>query len=57
MKRFILYVLRWECSTPVLWVVMELMTNWPAWKVAIIANFMGACIFFKLDKWIFKKKV
>lgn len=51
MKRFILYLLRWQLSTPILWLVLQLLGVgiWPA----ILANLIGAVIFFWVDKFIF----
>ena len=54
MKRFLLYILRWQLSTPIL----ALVTGWLAWMgywyAAAVANLIGACIFFWVDRWIFK---
>ena len=52
-KSYILYILRWICSTPVLAFVLWLLhTN--AILETIIANFIGGAIFFWIDKKIFK---
>jgi len=61
MKQFIKYAFRWQLSTPILWGVISL---FPLIGIhdnvinTIIANFIGACIFFFIDKKIiFKEKV
>lgn len=55
MKRFVLYVIRWQLSTPILAAVIAKMA-WAGYVVAaIVANFVGACVFFWVDRWIFKR--
>lgn len=51
MKRFILYLLRWQLSTPILWLVVK---NLGAgiWAT-VVANLLGGAIFFWVDKFIF----
>ena len=62
MKRFILYLLRWQLSSfvlaPVIGIVKgtSLFGNASDWKCAIIANLIGGAIFFWIDRLIFKKK-
>jgi len=52
MKKFLLYLLRWQLSTPIIWfVVRNLGTGLMA---TVIANFIGGCIFFWIDKIIFR---
>jgi hypothetical protein len=59
MKKFILYAIRWQLSTPILWGVLSL---FPLLGITdslvntIIANLIGASIFFFIDKKIFKEK-
>jgi len=54
MKRFILYLLRWQLSTPILWLVVR---NLGAGLGAtVIANLIGASIFFWIDRFIFTSK-
>lgn len=55
MKKFILYLIRWELSTPILAIVLYYLpfitlTN------TIIANLIGGIIFFWVDRLIFKKE-
>ena len=51
MKRFVLYVVRWQLSTPVLWLVVRNLGA--SLHATIIANLIGASIFFWVDRFIF----
>lgn len=53
-KKFILYLLRWQCSTPILALCLNLL-HFNTVVNTIIANLIGGCIFFWVDKYIFKK--
>lgn len=53
-KRFILYLLRWQASTPILALVLYLLNTNEVLET-IIANFIGGIIFYFVDKKIFKK--
>lgn len=56
MKRFILYALRWQLSTPVLWLCLVWMTAaWGEMVATIMANLIGACVFYMVDRRIFNK--
>ena len=51
------YILRWQMSTPILWFVFQLLGDIitaPLYAV-IIANFVGALVFYKVDELIFKR--
>ena len=51
MKKFLLYLFRWQLSTPILWIVVK---NLGAGLTAtIIANLIGGAIFFWVDRFIF----
>lgn len=54
MRRFILYLVRWQLSTPILWLVVR---NLGAglWQT-IVANLIGGAIFFWVDRFIFTSK-
>lgn len=56
MKRFVLYLIRWQLSSPILalclWWLDPIGVVW----ATIIANLIGGCIFFWVDKLIFKEK-
>ena len=55
-KKYILYLIRWQLSTPILAIVLKLLSNMSTLTATIIANFIGGLIFFWVDKFIFKKK-
>jgi len=64
LKKFILYSLRWQLSTPVLAPVLIYCngmfsndTNINFFIATMIANFIGSCIFFWVDKFIFRTKL
>ena len=50
MKRFILYLVRWQLSTPILWLVTAALVGF--WGT-VVANLIGGCIFFWIDRFIF----
>jgi hypothetical protein len=51
MKRFILYLVRWQLSTPILAPITGMFTN--PWLGASLANLIGGAIFFWVDRFIF----
>lgn len=55
MKKLLLYLCRWQLSTPILYVCIALI---PFGNLAttILANLIGGLIFYKVDQWIFKRK-
>lgn len=62
-KRYILYLIRWQLSTPILAPIVAMFTHAPwygtkeSWVGAIVANLIGGLIFFWIDKIIFTSKV
>lgn len=56
MKRFLLYLARWQCSTPILALCLMWLNPLGEWPATIIANLIGGIIFFWVDKLIFKEK-
>lgn len=54
MKKFLLYLFRWQLSTPILWGVVYLLG--PSIPSTIAANLIGGCMFFYIDKMIFNKE-
>ncbi len=56
MFRFMLYILRWEASTLVLYPIIKYLPCSTLIKT-IVANLVGGCIFFSIDKLIFNKKL
>lgn len=47
------YVFRWQLSTPVLYLVMAEF-HLPELQEVVLANFIGALMFFPVDELIFK---
>lgn len=63
MVKFILYLIRWQLSTPILAPIVayfkdssSLFGTKEDWIAATIANLIGGCIFFWVDRFIFKSK-
>ena len=56
MKKFFLYLVRWQLSSPILAVCLMWMGGWNVAIATIVANLIGGCIFFWVDKWIFGDK-
>lgn len=46
-----LYVARWQASTPILWFFTSRLKGW---RGAVVANLIGALVFFWVDRWIFR---
>lgn len=55
MKKLALYLLRWQASSPILFGVMTLFQLSELEEV-ILANLVGALIFYNVDRCIFTKK-
>ena len=53
-KKYLLYLIRWQLSTPILTVVLIVLSNLNTLCATIIANLIGGLIFFWVDKFIFK---
>lgn len=51
LKRFVLYLFRWQLSTPILWPVVNLLGA--GMGSVVVANLIGGSIFFWVDKFIF----
>jgi hypothetical protein len=51
MKRFIIYLIRWQLSTPILWLVVRQLGA--GLGATVIANLIGGAIFFWVDRFIF----
>ncbi len=54
MKRFILYLVRWQLSTPILWLAVRQLGA--SFYATIFANLIGGAIFFWVDRFIFTSK-
>lgn len=55
-KKYLLYLLRWQLSTPILAVCLHFMAGLGELWATIFANLIGGLIFFWVDKYIFKDK-
>ena len=55
-KKYFIYLIRWQLSTPILAIVLKLLSNMNTLVATIIANFIGGLIFFWVDRFIFKRK-
>lgn len=53
-KKLSFYVIRWQMSTPILYLVMA-SVDLPEFQKVVLANFIGALVFFPIDELIFKK--
>lgn len=56
LKKYLFYLIRWQLSTPILAVCLIWLSSLGEIWSTIIANFIGALIFFWIDKIIFKEK-
>jgi hypothetical protein len=63
MVKFILYLIRWQLSTIILAPAVAFFKHSPSvwgtkedWIAATVANLIGGCIFFWVDRFIFKSK-
>lgn len=54
MRRFLLYLLRWQLSTPILYLVLRNLGA--GLNATVIANLIGGSIFFWVDRFIFTSK-
>ena len=57
LKKYFLYIIRWQLSTPILAVVLIWLSSMNKWVATIIANFIGALLFFWIDKLIFRSNL
>lgn len=56
MNKFLLYLLRWQLSTPVLWYVLKILLPYTDEFIAtVVANLIGGCMFYFVDKSIFRR--
>src|SRR3954452_1898454 len=53
-KRFLFYLLRWQMSTPVLWLVVSQLGA--GLGATVLANLIGGSIFFWVDRIIFRSR-
>ena len=55
MKKLILYLLRWQLSTPILALVIYYLNNYNIIIATVIANLIGGLLFYKVDEKILNK--
>ena len=55
-KRYFLYLIRWQLSTPILAIALIWLATLNKWVATIIANLIGGLIFFWVDKFIFTSR-
>ena len=53
--RFLLYLIRWQLSTPVLFLCLWWLADANTWVATITANLIGGAIFYWVDKWIMRR--
>ena len=53
-RKYLLYIVRWQLSTPILAICLIWLSSLGEIWATIVANFIGALIFFWIDKLIFK---
>ena len=53
-KKYLLYLIRWQLSTPIIAVVLSVLSKLNPWVATVIANFIGGLLFFWIDRTIFK---
>ena len=56
LKRYSLYLLRWQLSTPILAVCLIGLTSLGAVWATVVANLIGGMIFFWVDRFIFQSE-
>ena len=52
-KKYLLYLVRWQLSTPILALVLWLLADTNAVVASIVANLIGGLVFFWVDRRIF----
>lgn len=55
LKQLIVYIFRWQLSSIVLYPCLVLLSFSPL-LATVVSNFIGALIFFPIDKYIFNKR-
>ena len=56
LRKFFLYLLRWQLTTPILAVCVVWLNQYGTTVSTVVANLIGGCIFFWVDRLIFKTK-
>jgi len=55
-KKYFFYLIRWQLSTPILYIVLSTLEINSQLIKTVIANLIGGLIFFWVDKFIFINK-
>jgi len=55
-KRYFLYLVRWQLSTPILAIVLIWLATMDKWIATAVANLIGGLIFFWVDRFIFTSR-
>ena len=55
-KKYLLYMIRWQLSTPILAVALIWFSTMSKLMATVIANFIGGLIFFWVDMFIFTSR-
>lgn len=54
-SRYLIYLIRWQLSTPILTLVLIWLSGLNTLTATIIANLIGGLVFFWIDRLIFKE--
>lgn len=57
LRRYLLYLVRWQLSTPILAVCCAYFAHFGNVIATIIANFIGGLLFFWVDRFIFSRRL
>ena len=57
LKQYVLYLLRWQLSTPILAIVLIWLASAGRLTATVAANLIGGLIFFWVDKFIFTSRL
>lgn len=52
-KKYLLYLIRWQLSTPILAIVLWWLSDMNAIVASVVANLIGGLVFFWADRRIF----
>ena len=55
-KKYLLYLGRWQLSTPLLAIILIWLSDFNPTIATIISNLIGGLIFFWVDRWIFRAR-
>ena len=56
MKRFFMYLIRWQLSAPLIAIIIAYFIYLGEWAAVSLANLLAAIICFWVDRWIFKER-